>query len=67
LVAAPTPDRLGKLGYGQLAVDGLIGWSALVAHARRQRPAVDPRPNTKSWQHVGDLEALSEQLGVALA
>jgi len=27
---------------------------------------IGPKPNTKPWQHAGDLAALSERLGAAL-
>ena len=67
LVASLAPEGVGKLGYGHFAVDGLIGWSVLVARARQQDShESDPRPNTRAWEHLGDLAALSEQLGRAL-
>jgi hypothetical protein len=33
LVSALCPDAVGKLAYGQLSVEGLIGWGALSVHA----------------------------------
>ena len=58
----------GVPAYGDLAVDGLVGSgdSGAQGRAGRSRGARDPRPGTRPWQHLGDLEALSEQLGVAL-
>jgi hypothetical protein len=47
---------------------GLVGWDALVARARQaDPPEPGPRPNTKPWEHLGDLAALSGQLGAALS
>ncbi len=47
-------------------MDGLIGWGTLVAHAAQQDPPeADPRPNTRGWDHLGNLVAPSEQLGAA--
>jgi len=34
LVAALVPAGIGKLGYGNLVVDGVSGWGGLVARAR---------------------------------
>ena len=65
LVAHLAPRGLPRLGYGNLIVDGLVGWGALSARAQQRsspsQPA--PKPNTSPWQHLGDLEALSTQLG----
>ena len=48
LVAALAPDGVGKLDYGHFAMDGVIGWSVLVAQARRTDPAEpDPQPNAR--------------------
>ena len=67
LVAALAPQGIGKLGWGQLDVKGLIGWGALVARARQaDPPEPDPRPNTKPWEHLGDLDELRQRLGAAL-
>ena len=54
------------MGWGQVRVDGLIGWATLVAHAAQQDPPEpDPRPNTRGWEHLGNLVAPSEQLAAA--
>lgn len=67
LVVALAPEGVGKLPYGQLSVDGAVGWGALVAHARQQHPpGPEPRPNERPWEHLDDLDALSERLGAAL-
>ncbi len=64
---ALAPQGVDKLGWGHLAVNGLVGWAILVAKARQQ-DLPDPKPNTKPWQHLGDdLDALSEQLNAALS
>ena len=68
LVVALAPEGVGKLPYGRLSVDGLVGWGALVAHARQQNPPEPgPRPNTRPWEHLPDLAALTERLGAALS
>jgi hypothetical protein len=67
LVASLAAQGMGKLPYGHLSISGLVGFGALVAQARQADPEEpDPRPGTRPWQHLGDLAALSEQLGVAL-
>jgi hypothetical protein len=66
-VVALAPEKVGLLPYGHLAVDGLVGWGALVAHARQTDPTEpEPRPNTRPWQHLPDLDALTEQFGRTL-
>jgi hypothetical protein len=69
VVTALAPQGVGKLGYGQHSIDGLVGWAALVARAQQGDPPSQPapRPNIRPWEHLGDLDALSEQLGMALA
>ena len=67
LVVALAPQGLGKLGWGQLKVNGLIGWGAVCAQALLQDPPVQVPPNARPWQHLPDLDALSEQLSVALS
>jgi hypothetical protein len=59
------PDLVGKLdGWNQVTMSGLAGWAASVARAHQgdssSQPA--PKPNTRPWEHLGDLEALTEQL-----
>ena len=65
LVAHLMPSGIDKLGWGQHTMEGLIGWGGLVARARQQN-LPDPRPGTKPWEHLPDLDALSEQLKAAL-
>jgi len=61
LVTSLAPNGVRILSYGQLAINGLIGWGALVARARKQNPpAPDPAPNHRPWEHLGNLAALSE-------
>ena len=44
-----------------------VGWGALVAHARQQDPPEpDPQPNSRPWEHLDDLAALSERLKAVL-
>ena len=72
LVAHLAPEGIGKLDYGQLRVDDLIGWGGLASRARLAQLAhpaggIDvcvpvPGPNTRPWEHLPDLTALSEQL-----
>jgi hypothetical protein len=47
------------LPYGQLAVNGLIGWGVLAA--THQAP-----PNARPCEHLGDLAGISFQLGAML-
>ena len=65
LVASLTPQGVQHLGWGQLRVDGLIGWGAIVALARQQDKP-DPKANAVSWSHLGNVDALKEQLSAAL-
>ena len=68
VVTELAPSGVDKLGWGQLRVDGLIGWSVLVARARQPptQPKPEPKPNERPWEHLGDLAGLSKQLGAAL-
>jgi hypothetical protein len=45
-------------------VDGLIGWGALAARARLVDRGISPTPgpNSRPWQHLPDLAALTSQL-----
>ena len=62
LLASLAPEGVGKLPYGQLAVDGLVGWSVLVAKPGGPTPPEpDPKPNPRPWQHLGDIEQLAER------
>ena len=45
------PNRLGPL------------WSPTLLE--QDPPEPDPRPNTRGWEHLGNLVAPSEQLGAA--
>jgi hypothetical protein len=64
LVSALMPEGVGKLAHGNLTVDGLVGWGALVARAQQGSPPGQPapRPNTRPWEHLGDLGQISTQL-----
>jgi hypothetical protein len=67
LLTALAPEKVGLLPYGQFSVNGLVGWGALVAHARQtELPEPDPKPNERPWEHLGDLPALSERLSAAM-
>jgi hypothetical protein len=68
LVAHLCPDLLGKLAYGTLiVVNGLAGWSTLVARAHRgNSPSQPVRPNAKPWEHLGDLDVVRKQLRLRL-
>ena len=46
-------------------MDGLVGWGAVSAQAQLQGEP-DPKPNTRPWQHLPDLDALTERLWTAL-
>jgi hypothetical protein len=59
LVAHLAPQQIGMLGYDNLRVPGLVGWAVLAV--TRQAP-----PNTRPWEHLRDLAAVSEQLGAML-
>ena len=59
LVAALAPQGIGKLAYGQLAVNGLIGGGVLAA--THQAP-----PTARPFEHLGDLAGISSQLGAML-
>jgi hypothetical protein len=62
-VAALAPEGIGKLDYGNLVVDDLMRWGGLVAEARLADPAgIGPEPNSRPWEHLPDLAALSDQL-----
>ena len=65
LVTALAPQGVGKLGYGQFSMNGLVGWGAVSAQAQLQGEP-DPKPNTRPWQHLPDLDALTERLWTAL-
>jgi hypothetical protein len=66
LVKALAPDKEGYLPYGHLSVAGLVGWGAISAQAQLEgEPA--PKPNTKPFEHLDDLDGLTEQLGTALS
>jgi hypothetical protein len=65
VVTALAPEGIGKLGWGQLALTGLIGYGALVAEAHRQGES-PPKPGRIPWEHLSDLAALSEHLGAKL-
>jgi hypothetical protein len=44
-------------------VEGVIGWGGLVARARLVDPGgIGPEPNSRPWEHLPDLAALSDQL-----
>ena len=60
LVAHHAPDLTGKLPYGQLSVQGLVGWA--VAAGR------DPstQPNAKPFGHLSDFEEMPGRLRAAL-
>jgi hypothetical protein len=63
------PDLVPKLdGWNQVTMSGLVGWAALVARAQQGSSSGQPAPkaNARAWEHLGDLDALSEQLGAAL-
>ena len=66
-VAALAPEGIGKLDYGNLVVDGLIGWGGLAARARLADLAnplgISSGPNTRPWEHLPDLAALRRRLG----
>jgi len=74
LIAALVPEGLDSsaLGFDQLRVDGLIGWGGLAARARLAQLAhpargIDvgvpvPGPNSRPWEHLSDLAALTSQL-----
>ena len=65
LVVALAPEGIDKFGWGQLRANGLIGWAVAVAEAQRKgQPG--PKPNTQPFGHLGDLDALREQLSRAL-
>jgi hypothetical protein len=67
LVVALVPEKLGRLSWGNLRVDGLIGWAVLVTRARQQNPpAPDPAPNSRSWEHLADISEMSDELRTAL-
>ena len=54
------PSGVSKLGWGQLKVRGLVGWGAV-------RATREISPNGVPFEHLGDLDALSEQLNAALS
>jgi hypothetical protein len=67
-VASLAPQGVGRLPYGNVEVPGLVGWGVLKARAQRRDPPVEgPKANTRPFEHLGDLEALTEQLSVALS
>jgi hypothetical protein len=65
LVTSIAPSGVGKLDFGNFSMPGLIGFGAVVAEAHR-RGESPPSPGIKPWQHLGDVDALSERLSVTL-
>jgi hypothetical protein len=61
-VTSLAPNGVGKLGYGQHEVEGLIGWAVLVAQATKPL-----EPNKVAWQHLPHLDDLRQQLGAVLS
>jgi hypothetical protein len=55
------PQGLGKLGFGKLRVDGLIGWGAVWIEAQRRGEPL-PKSNSHPWLHLGDLAEIRDQL-----
>jgi hypothetical protein len=68
-VAHLAPEGIGKLDYGNLVVDGLVGWGGLASRVRLAQLAhpaggIDvgvPEPNSRPWQHLPDLAAIGER------
>jgi hypothetical protein len=62
LVAALVPSGIPKLGWGQHAMGGLMGWGAAYAQGLLEDPPVRVPPNARPWSHLGDLAELTERL-----
>lgn len=58
-------DLAGKWTEGADALEGLIGFGALVSDAVRLGKPL-PSPNKMPWQHLGDLDQLRAKLAPAL-
>jgi hypothetical protein len=66
-VVALASQGVGKLGYGQRSINGVVGWAVLVARAWQQNPsAPDPAPNSRPWEHMADISEMPDELRVAL-
>jgi hypothetical protein len=65
-LASASGDR--ETGLRPVLHERAGGWGALVARAQQGDPPGQPgpRPNARPWEHLGDLEALSEQLRLRL-
>ena len=59
LVAHLAPQGIGKLGYDNFSLSGLIGWGVISATS-------DVPPNSEPFAHLGDLDELRRRLSAAL-
>ena len=56
-------DKRNRQAALRHLVEGVIGWGGLVARARLADPdGIGPEPNSRPWEHLPDLVALSDQL-----